>query len=520
MLHHNIWANASGRLCALICLMIVITATGCRSARCIRDPEFAQEVDRIDQVAYQSPVTTPIESPVSQDLSGQNSVDVYIHYALSQNPDIQASRKNIEAAAFRVPQVSSLQDPIVSMSAYPESVQTAAGEQQFKLDVKQKFPWHGKLRSRANAAEANTNVARAQLAATELAVIEKVKLRYYEIYYLQKAIGITETDRKVLFDLTRLAQMRYRAAQVSQQDVLNAQLAVSEVDADLIRLHQQLRSAQAKLARQLHISPSTPVLALENLSAAHIPANLQSLHLQALQARPELHATLAAINRDRHIADQARLDYFPDVTLGMTWIDTSKSGISPVANGDDAFLVGLSVNVPIYRKRLEAGVREAEARAVATARRYDSLKDQTEEEVHDLFVKAQSQQDLLQLFRDQIIPKAEQTLKVSTKAYETGGVDFLQLIDNWRQLWKYQLSYQQLESQLRQTLASLEKIIGSYELHSETLPNHWEPREFVDPEALEAPPEPNRSQSPPISRLPQINDSDKEPYHDAIGYYK
>jgi outer membrane protein TolC len=186
------------------------------------------------------------------------------------------------------------------------------------------------------------------------------------------------------------------------------------------------------------------------------------LYRQAIAARPELHAQLAAIDRDRRAVDLAQLDYFPDVTLGLTWISTSAAGISPVANGRDPLLLGVSFNVPIYRQRMEAGVRQAEAQAVADRRQYDSLKDRTLEQVKDLFVRAGSQRDLLLLFREDIIPKAKQTLQVSSQAYQTGDVDFLQLIDNWRQLLRFQLAYQRLEAQLRQTLAKLERVVGGF----------------------------------------------------------
>jgi cobalt-zinc-cadmium efflux system outer membrane protein len=107
-------------------------------------------------------------------------------------------------------------------------------------------------------------------------------------------------------------------------------------------------------------------------------------------------------------------------------------------------------------------VRSAEATAVSSAREYDSLRDGTLEEVTDLFAQAKSQQDLLTLFREDILPKARQTLEVSSRAYNVGEVDFLQLIDNWRQLLRYEVSYRRLEASLRQTVAELERMVGGF----------------------------------------------------------
>ena len=171
---------------------------------------------------------------------------------------------------------------------------------------------------------------------------------------------------------------------------------------------------------------------------------------------------MAAIERDQRAVELARLNYKPDVTLGFSWIDVSNAGISPVTNGRDALLLTAGVNLPVYKKRVDSSVRSAEAMAVSTAREYDSLRDGTLEEVSDLFEKAKSQQDLLTLFSEEILPKARQTLEISSQSYNVGEVDFLQLIDNWQQLLRYELTYRRLEATLRQTLAELERVVGGF----------------------------------------------------------
>ncbi len=473
---------------------IILFAVGCRSANRVYDPEYARDMHRIHQ-ARTLPSGSAL-SPVVNELGGPHPVDTYIRHALTQNPDIQAARKQVEATAFRVPQASSLQDPMLAVTTFPEPVQTAAGQQELLLNVSQKFPWFGKLRAQADVAEFNTNVARALLAAVELSVIEDVKRAYYELYFVQQSIRITEADRVLLVNLTKIADAKYRMATVSQQDVLRAQLEVSNLESELIRLRQELKSTQARLAGRLHISPDTPVLALGQLPAEQIPVDLQLLYAKAIEARPELHAYLAAIQRDQRAVERARLNYYPDPTLGVTWIDTATAGISPVANGRDAFLLGVGLNLPIYRTRIEAGVREAEAQTVADTRRYDSLKDRTQEQVKDLFVRVQSQRELLQLFREDIIPKADQTLRVSSSAYQQGEVDFLQLIDNWRQLLRFQITYERLQSQLRQTLASLERVVGGFAAYEEATGDNAAPVEFMQPPQIQG-------ELPPIPPQPQ-----------------
>jgi len=446
----------------LFCLVVaaVTVSAGCRSAKQIRDPEYAR-VSRAVQQAWCAPQAADVATaPIVAELAGPHSVEQYIQVALSQNPDIQAARKKMESFAHQVPVAASLPDPMLNVTAQPEPVQTAAGQQELIVAANQKFLLFGKLGSRASLAESKTNVVRAQLAAVELATIAKVKRAYFELYFIQQAISVTDAEQELLVQIREVANTRYKTGRTSQQDVLRADLEISNVENELIQLRQRLQSGQARLARLLHIAPQTQVAALDSLIQEQAPRDLELLQQQAVTARPELHAKLAAVRRDRSAVNLARLDYKPDVTLGLAWIDVASTGVSSVANGRDSFLLSAGVNLPIYRKRLDSSVRSAEAKVVSTVREYDSLRDGTLEEVTDLFAQARSQEDMLLLFHDDILPKARQTLEVSNQAYNVGEVDFLQLIDNWRQLLRYEINYRRLEASLRQTMAELERVVG------------------------------------------------------------
>ena len=386
------------------CLPLLWLAAGCRStppAYQIRDADYAQMEAAIAEAWH--PPQLVSQTPIAPELGGPQPVETYIAYALAQNPEIFAARKRIEAQAMRVPQAASLPDPMLEVNPFLQPMHMGDMRQVIDVGVSQQVPWFGKLRTRADAAEQEAERARAELAATKLAVVEQVKVAYYELYFVQQAIQVTEADLELLGGLLEIAAARFRVGEVTQQDVLRTELEVLDVENQLVGLRQQLQTAQARLARQLHLSPETPVRALDQLPAEQIPQDVYRLYDQAIAARPELHAQLADIQRERHNVDLARLDYFPDVRLSGMWMGMDMpDDMNGEAGGSDAFQLGIGMNLPIYRKRLDAGVREAEARVVASARQYDSMRDQTQEEVKDLFARVQSQQELLRLLREEL----------------------------------------------------------------------------------------------------------------------
>ena len=395
-------------------------------------------------------------------LEGPHAVEEYVDVALANNPDVQAARQEVAARSSQVTVAASLPDPNLTTVAQPAPVQTAAGEFQFILNANQKFPWFGKLDARGAVAQAEVNSARAELVAATLATATGVKKVYYELFYVQRAIEVTEEERALLLQLRTVADTRYQTGQASLQDVLRADLEISGIDNSLIDLRQRKVTEQARLARLLNVSPQTRMEAEAELSPAALGEDLTTLQGQAVAARPELHEALARVTRDRRAVELARLDYRPDVTLGFAWIDVADAGLAPSSNGQDAVLLTAGVNLPIYRRRLDAQVRSAEAGAMASARRYDSLRAATLEEVTELVSTAASREEMLRLFDTDILPKARQTLEVSIEAYNVGDVDFLQLLDNWRQVLRYELGRHRLEADLRQALAGLEQAVGGW----------------------------------------------------------
>ena len=253
----------------------------------------------------------------------------------------------------------------------------------------------------------------------ELATVAQVKQAYYELYFIQQAISITESEEVQLAKIRDSANARYRATLTSQQDVLRADLELSNIANELIRLHRQLDSARrdSPACCTRRRKPSC-----ERWTISPTNSHRRTWRgWSGARSQPDRNCTRSSPpSSETAVQRLARLDYVPDLTLGATWIDTASAGISPVANGQDAVLLTAGVNLPIYRKRLDSGVRSAEASAVATARDYDALRDATLEQVADLFAKARSQQDLLMLFREDILPTARQTLEVSNRTIPWG----------------------------------------------------------------------------------------------------
>ncbi len=231
---------------AWICVCWPLAATGCRTPARPIHAEYEQLSQQVQQAWCQLEPRVHAIPPVVSELAGPHPVDDYVQAALARNPTIQAGRLRVEAAASRVPQAASLEDPMLGVTVQAQPLQTAAGQQELALMASQKLPGFGKLAAATRRAEEELDVARAELHAMELELIADVKRTYYQLYFVQQAIQITAEDLEQLDLIASIVQRRYEVdSRVRQQDVLQVQVESAQLRAERLRLAQELAAARA-----------------------------------------------------------------------------------------------------------------------------------------------------------------------------------------------------------------------------------------------------------------------------------
>ncbi len=403
--------------------------------------------------------------PVAPELLGPQPVDVYIRRALAENRTVRAAHYNVVALKARIPQVTALEDPVVSNTIFPIPAvapqYSLMGYMPYDVMIAQQFPWFGTVRIRGEAAGEDVKVALMELASAQLDTVSAVKRAYYDLAFNQKAESLLLENRGLTEDFLKLARERAKSATATQVDVLRAETAISDIDRELEATRAALAAARASLARELHVSPETDFRALPELPVASVPAEIERLYQLAVASRPDLRGRLSAIARDEKAVELARKRYYPNITLGLNYQLMEKTNAeSPMASGMPNVGMFVGFNLPVYRKKLAAGVCEAQARAAADAQLYEAERDQANRDIKDLFAQAKVQENVAGLLRRTNLPNAEQVLKLTAGEYTAGNVDTLALITAQRELLQTQLQVAQVESELGKALAALERAVG------------------------------------------------------------
>lgn len=436
-----------------------------------------------------------VRTPAPPELVGPQPVDVFIRRALAENRTVHAASHNVEALKYRIPQVTTLDDPVASNTIFPiPSVApqySLMGYNPYNLTLAQQFPWFGTLRVRGEVAQGDVQVALAELAAAQLDAVAAVKRSYYDLYANQRAEEFLVENRKLLEDFQTIARRRLETGG-SQQDVLRSEVLISELDREFANNQQGVVTARAALARQAHLSPEADLQTMPELTAAAVPPEIDRLYQLAIAARPELKGRLAAVARDEQAVELARKRFYPNISLGLTYMDMEKTNAATPRTASGAPNVGLFVafNLPVYRSKYRAGVCEANERTLADAKLYEAQRDETQSEIADLLTQARVQQNVLGLLRDQILPRTRQSLENAGSDYSKGNADFATLISALREVLQIRLQIVQVEAELGKALAALERAVGCQ------INEHPPAPEATAPTPSAPPPSPPSSPSP------------------------
>ncbi|MEQ8837801.1 MAG: TolC family protein, partial [Lacipirellulaceae bacterium] len=283
----------------------------------------------------------------------------------------------------------------------------------------------------------------------------------YEVWFATRAITIVEETRELVDDLTQVAEARYKSGG-TQQDVLRAQLEADRLDDQLVGLRKQKEQAQADLAALVQQPVTLIPEAQQDIGLRNVPERLESLLALAEQCSPELRAIASEIQRDRQKQRLAYLQKYPDFNLGLNYaiIDDDTNAISPVANGHDniSFMVGFTL--PIWREKINAGIREAANRTSSSAQRLQAERDAIQGKLRRLMAQADALVEQAGIYEDRIIPRTEDTLKLSFADYRGKRTDFFALIETYRELLMFETQLARIEATLAGTIAQIERTVG------------------------------------------------------------
>lgn len=449
--------------CFVVVLPLLVPLAGCRIAV---DPDlvhgrtasiYGAQAPGLRMSASEDPEAAPAIAP--ERLLANADLELYRRYGLRNNGALRATHEQWRAALARVPQVSSLPDPVLSFSQFVEEVQTRTGPQQRRYSLQQTFPWFGKLDLRAGVASRRAEQEWFKVVAMRLRVEREIAIAYYEYGYLAHAIRIARGVLDLLKQLEPAVQQRIVGG-AGQQDLLRLHVEIGRIENEIASFEQVRPAMSARLAATMNW-PGGSVLPLPELAEPRPRGlNTDTLMRQAEQRNPELLGFSEQIRRSQDALDLAELEQWPDFTVGVDYLETGEGAIGTPGRGDDPWGLRLMFNLPVWRSKYAAAEREAASLVTAASYSLSNRRATLRADIEYAAFQIGDAGRQLLLYRDSLLPRARESLAVTRAAYRVGTASLLDLIDSERVLLDFETGYWRACRDHFQSEARLEALVG------------------------------------------------------------
>ena len=381
--------------------------------------------------------------------AGQLSVSEAVKTALANNPEIAASKSDLDSAKAKVPQMISLQDPWIGL----EYEQIPSGSRNLEdgmkmYTVQQMVMFPGKIYADYLMAANEASMFDWRYKAKILEISSAVKAAYYDLFYADRSVETLKEVKRLLEQMKKSAISRYTTGAVPQTDALMASIEYLVMSNELQTMMQERKVKESALKSLLNRTGPATIETSASLALPEAIATEDGLKNTALTQRPELLEMKAQIDIKDAQSFRSKMEFFPDLDLKAK---------KRVSDGWDAMF---ALSVPLYFWKQGYGVSSLGSEKSALEAAYNNMKNMTIADVKDASVAAKTALQTMHLYKKEVIPQSLSAIKVSLSAYKGGKINFQTVLDIEKTYREAKLKMFESQVKYGKALAKLERLTG------------------------------------------------------------
>jgi cobalt-zinc-cadmium efflux system outer membrane protein len=427
----------------LFVAQVVVCAPAARAQTVkLTSPEHFSLAEASSSTAFTSYVTKYLDPQTGL------TVDQAVAYALEHNGELQAARREIEAAAALVRQAALRANPKLDASL----AKTIIGRDN-TVTVNGMLPLElgGRRPARIRVAERELEMRRQDVANRERVLAADVRAKFGEAIAAILKLGANE-------DLIATSQRGYNLVVARVTEGGTAPLEQNMVLVELNRLRSMKEIAEGKVQIEMlalrnlfGMTPDEPLRLNGDFNdvITAVPSLAEATE-QALSDRPDLKLAKAAENFAEARIEQARTEGRLDASLiaGYQRMDFGYplSGINdagelrPIQGTFNYFTVGISLDLPVRNKN-QGAIEAALAESDAAKRRREFLELTIRREVASAYAQYNSAARAAEIFRIGVKDQANANLDVVRQTYELGSKTLIDYLGEQRRFIELQNAY-------------------------------------------------------------------------------
>jgi len=296
---------------------------------------------------------------------------------------------------------------------------------QFKVSYIQQFPSGNSLEIQREKALSQSQLFQHQIAERKIQLLTRVRLAYLETLYWEQARDTVAKNRQLVSQLADFVESQFSVGRSNQFDLITAQQRLSKLDDRLKQIEQNISSERYQLSEwigeRLSQSPLSP----------DIPAfkqfSLNSLGLEQINQFIAQHPKIQEINNQIEVTDKnlelALESEKPGWNLNVSY--AYREDAPDGTDRADFFSAMVTIDLPLFSENRQKRQYQAQQYELQSNRlQRDALLRKLRSDVFRLKTNLELSEQRFALFRESLIPQAEQRSQAALQAYQSGSGSF------------------------------------------------------------------------------------------------
>ncbi|MBN9122252.1 MAG: TolC family protein [Planctomycetes bacterium] len=416
--------------------------------------------DPVKQVSLQEPTTQPAapERPAPGDrvapapATTPQGLNDFVQLAITQNPRLARLSLAVDEAGGRFLQAGLYPNPELAINWDEIGDRTSVnGTGILNAPRVTQTIVTGRKLSLAQAVVAREiDQAKLALLAERYTVVGSVRAAFYEAYTLQRRAELLAELVRLADEAVANGKTLFEAKQIARLDYIQLEVERERFRAELEAVNRELPGAYRRLAAVAGNNSAIPAQLAGSFEG--LPDYDPETAREAVLAyHPQVRSAKVGVDRAQAAVRSAQAAPIPNVTVFGGFVRQFE-------NRSYDGQAGLSMPVPVWNRN-QGNIRAAQAELGMAIQAVGQTENELAARVAAAYQAYAAARRRAEVYRTELIPRAEETYKLSLEAFKGGQFEYLRVIQAQRAIAEARLEYNRSMGEAWRSAAELSGLL-------------------------------------------------------------
>lgn len=394
------------------------------------------------------------------------TVDELVSRALADNPDLRATRAEVEAASGRLRQAGLRPNPMLELSGQ----KAVSPDNNLMIGLTVPLDLNGRREGRVGVAERELAMKIAQVRDRERRLAADVSVKAGEWLAARRNVAVTDDLLRTNRQALRLIQDRVREGAAPPLEESLLLVEVNRLDANRQLLTSRVEIASLQLKALAGMAPDAPLHLRGDLSTPPPLPDVTEAVRRSLAIRPDLEMARADVARAGASVrkEQAEGRWDASINVGYQRQDfgfdlnglTANGTARPIHDVFHYFGGGVSITLPMWNRN-QGGIAAARAEVQAAERRLHFMELMARQEVGAAVAQLDAARRSLDIYERGVREVAQRNLDVVRRTYELGRISLMDVVAEQRRFIDIEHGYTDALKQAYDAAVDVRRAVGA-----------------------------------------------------------